>query len=76
MKKAAEKLGWDVLAEAIVPDDIKNSGNDPVFSGQGCGLIFTTGGTGIADRDVTPEAIRAIMRLEIPGFGEVMRANR
>jgi molybdopterin adenylyltransferase len=45
------------------------------FSGQGCGLILTTGGTGVADRDVTPEAIREIMRLEIPGFGEVMRAE-
>jgi len=44
------------------------------FSAQGCGLILTTGGTGVADRDVTPEAIRpASMRMEIPGFGEVMR---
>jgi molybdopterin adenylyltransferase len=42
---------------------------------QGCGLILTTGGTGIAARDVTPEAIRAIMRVELPGFGEVMRAE-
>jgi molybdopterin adenylyltransferase len=38
-------------------------------------LILTTGGTGIAERDVTPEAIRAIMRVEIPGFGEVMRSK-
>ncbi|MFL6568583.1 MAG: molybdenum cofactor biosynthesis protein B, partial [Chthoniobacterales bacterium] len=43
------------------------------FSAQGCGLILTTGGTGIAARDVTPEAIRAIMRVEVPGFGEAMR---
>ncbi|MEZ5304272.1 MAG: molybdopterin-binding protein, partial [Verrucomicrobiales bacterium] len=43
------------------------------FSAQGCGLILTTGGTGIAERDVTPEAIRGIMRVEIPGFGETMR---
>src|SRR5947207_148301 len=42
---------------------------------QGCGLILTTGGTGISPRDVTPEAIRAIMRVELPGFGEVMRAE-
>jgi len=45
------------------------------FSRQGCGLILTTGGTGISPRDVTPEAIRAIMRVELPGFGEVMRAE-
>ncbi len=37
--------------------------------------VLTTGGTGIAERDVTPEAIRGIMRVEIPGFGEVMRAR-
>lgn len=45
------------------------------FSKQGCGLILTTGGTGIGLRDVTPEALRAIMRVELPGFGEVMRAE-
>ena len=74
VKAAADKRGWDVLAEAIVPDD-KKPIQETVrsFSAQGCGLILTTGGTGVADRDVTPEAIREIMRVEIPGFGEVMR---
>ena len=33
------------------------------FSKQGCGLILTTGGTGIGPRDVTPEAVRGIMRV-------------
>src|SRR5438067_13641222 len=76
VKAAAEKRGWDVLAEKIVPDD-KTRIQETIrsFSAQGCGLILTTGGTGVADRDVTPEAIRAIMRVEIPGFGEVMRAE-
>src|SRR6202035_1604375 len=45
------------------------------FSKQGCGLILATGGTGIGPRDVTPEAIREIMRVELPGFGEVMRTE-
>lgn len=36
-------------------------------------LIVTTGGTGPSDRDVTPEATRAVIGKELPGFGEVMR---
>jgi molybdopterin adenylyltransferase len=38
-----------------------------------CDLIVTTGGTGPAPRDVTPEATRAVLERELPGFGEVMR---
>lgn len=74
LKKAAERHGWSVIAEAIVPDDlVRIQETIRSFSSQGCGLILTTGGTGIAERDVTPEAVRGIMRVEIPGFGEVMR---
>ncbi|MGI8480924.1 MAG: MogA/MoaB family molybdenum cofactor biosynthesis protein [Chthoniobacterales bacterium] len=74
LKEAALKFGWDVSAEAVVPDDAARIQETiRSFSAQGCGLILTTGGTGIADRDVTPEAIRAIMRVEVPGFGETMR---
>ena len=76
LKEVAQKAGWQVLAEAIVPDDAKRI-QDTIrsFSQQGCGLILTTGGTGIGPRDLTPEAVRAIMRVELPGFGEVMRAE-
>ena len=74
LKEAAEKYGWQVLAEAIVPDDMPRIQETlRSFSDQGCGLILATGGTGVAERDVTPEAVRAIMRVEIPGFGETMR---
>ncbi|MCB5194890.1 molybdopterin adenylyltransferase [Deefgea salmonis] len=38
-----------------------------------CQLVLTTGGTGPAKRDVTPEATRAVMDKEMPGFGEQMR---
>jgi molybdopterin adenylyltransferase len=38
-----------------------------------CDLIVTTGGTGISVRDVTPEATKAILEKELPGFGETMR---
>lgn len=76
LKRAAQKAGWQVLSEAIVPDDeARIQETIRSFSRQGCALILMTGGTGIGPRDVTPEAIRAIMRVELPGFGEVMRAE-
>lgn len=40
-----------------------------------CDLIITTGGTGPAPRDVTPEATRAVIQRELPGFGEIMRVR-
>src|SRR5438094_6828757 len=76
LKQVAQKIGWHVLAEAIVPDEMARIQETiQSFSRQRCGLILTTGGTGIGPRDVTPEAIRAVMRVELPGFGEVMRAE-
>jgi len=76
LKLVARKIGWHVLAEAIVPDEIARIQETiRSFARQGCGLILTTGGTGIGPRDVTPEAIRAMMRVELPGFGEVMRGE-
>jgi molybdopterin adenylyltransferase len=41
----------------------------------GCELVLTTGGTGPSPRDVTPEATRAVIERELPGFGEVMRTQ-
>jgi len=76
LRKVAQENGWNVLAEAIVPDELEPLQNAiRSFEAQGCGLILTTGGTGIAARDITPEAIRGLMRVELPGFGEVMRAR-
>jgi len=74
LRKASEDYGWQVVGEVIVPDDLDRiqSALRSLIS-QGCGLILTTGGTGVYVRDVTPEAIRGIMRVEIPGFGELMR---
>ncbi len=74
LKEASLKNGWQVQSEAIIPDELTRIQETiRAFSAQGCGLILATGGTGIAARDVTPEAIRGIMRVEIPGFGEAMR---
>lgn len=76
LKELAAKAGWSVLCEAVVPDEIERIQETlRSFANQGCGLILTTGGTGIAARDITPEAIRGIMRVELPGFGEVMRSE-
>jgi molybdopterin adenylyltransferase len=44
------------------------------LAASGCCLVCTTGGTGPAPRDVTPEVIRAVCHKELPGFGEQMRA--
>lgn len=74
LKVAVQEYGWQVLSEAIVPDEISRIRETiRSFSDQGCGLILATGGTGAAERDVTPEAIRGMMRVELPGFGETMR---
>ena len=74
LKAAAEAYGWRVLAETLVPDekqDIQRAVREQVA--RGCQLILTTGGTGVALRAVTPEAVREIGGRELPGFGEVMR---
>ena len=74
LKKAAEGYGWRLLAEALVPDEkreIQRAIRE--HANRGCTLVLTTGGTGVALRDVTPEAVREIAVRELPGFGEVMR---
>ena len=60
--------------ERVVPDDldtIVSAIGD--FAANGCCLIVTTGGTGPAPRDVTPEATEAACTKLLPGFGELMR---
>jgi len=76
LQKAAAGYGWKVAADALVADekrDIQRAIREHI--GRGCNLILTTGGTGVALRDVTPEAVREIAIRELPGFGEVMRAE-
>lgn len=74
LKKAAEGYGWQVAVESLVPDekrDIQRAMREQIT--KGCQLVLTTGGTGVALRDVTPEAVREIAVRELPGFGEAMR---
>ena len=61
----------------LIPDDRATieSTLRRLCDGEGCELILTTGGTGPAPRDVTPEATRAVIERELPGFGEIMRVQ-
>ncbi len=58
--EALKKLGFHVVATRIVPDDSMQIQNALVHLALEARLIVTTGGTGIAPRDVTPEATEAI----------------
>ena len=71
-----EVFGSELVFESIiVPDETNLIGAalKQFADERQCDLIVTTGGTGIGPRDVTPEATRAILEKELPGFGEVMR---
>ena len=71
-----QELGWTVVNE-IMPDDPAwiSRRLAEVADGGGAHAIFTTGGTGVALRDVTPEATRSVIEREIPGIGEWMRMS-
>ncbi len=71
--EALKKLGLHVVATRIVPDDSMQIQNALVYLALEARLIVTTGGTGIAPRDVTPEATEAICDRLIDGVGERMR---
>jgi molybdenum cofactor synthesis domain-containing protein len=75
VRERLEQLGWSVAVMEVIPDVISEIGErlSTLADGGQVSAIFTTGGTGVAPRDVTPEATRAILDREIPGFGELMR---
>ena len=77
VRERLERLGWKVDVTEVLPDEagrIAARLAELADSGS-VAAIFTTGGTGIALRDVTPEATRSILDREIPGFGELMRSK-
>jgi molybdopterin adenylyltransferase len=72
----ADEAGADVVVIEVLPDDqaiievrLRHHAD------AGCDLIFTTGGTGFTPDDVTPEATRAVIDREAPGFAEAIRSN-
>jgi len=71
----AESLGAEVVVRGAVPDNqeaIEERLRHWADGGE-CDLVLTTGGTGFAPRDVTPEATRAVIEREAPGITEAMR---
>ena len=68
--------GWSVTKQSLLPDE--ESAIRAILSewadGGDLDVILTTGGTGFAPRDVTPEATRAVIEREAPGLAEAMRA--
>ncbi len=69
-------LGFEIRDRRVVPDEI-----EPVrerireWVAAGTRLIVATGGTGIGPRDRTPEAVRPLLDRELPGYGELLRAE-
>ena len=73
---ATGPLAAQVADAAVIPDDLPAI-RDTLAAWCDAGqmdIIFTTGGTGFAPRDVTPEATRAVIEREAPGLAEAMRA--
>jgi molybdenum cofactor synthesis domain-containing protein len=71
----ARTAGAEVVATAVVPDDRDAIERALRHHAKSVDLIFTTGGTGFTPDDVTPEATRAVIDRDAPGFAEAMRAE-
>jgi len=75
--RRATELGWSVDDRRVVSDD--GNAIAPLLialaSSGTIDVIVTTGGTGLGPRDVTPEATRGVADREVPGLGELMRAE-
>ncbi|MEK6222600.1 MAG: MogA/MoaB family molybdenum cofactor biosynthesis protein [Chloroflexota bacterium] len=76
LEKIIVENGWVVNVRAIVPDD-KQKIRDRLIEwagGSGVDIILTTGGTGFAPRDITPEATSEVVDRPAPGLAEAMRS--
>jgi molybdenum cofactor synthesis domain-containing protein len=67
---------WQVTHQTIIPDEIETIADTLIaWADEGVTLILTTGGTGFAPRDITPEATRRVIERETPGIVEALRAE-
>jgi molybdenum cofactor synthesis domain-containing protein len=77
LRSAVNEKGWSVPLYEVIPDDfetIKTKLLDWSENGD-LDMILTTGGTGLAARDVTPDATKAVIQRRVPGLAEAMRAG-
>lgn len=77
LRERVAELGWQVGSFLHVPDEVSRIADqfaEWADSGR-LDVILSTGGTGVSLRDVTPEAARTVIDREIPGLGELMRAE-
>ncbi len=76
IREMVEEAGWIVVALEVVPDELEDIAGAlrRLADTEHAELILTTGGTGMSPRDLTPEATRAVIDREAPGFAEAMRA--
>jgi molybdenum cofactor synthesis domain-containing protein len=71
-----QRTSWSVVNQQVVPDEIgRIEATLRGWCAEGLDLILTTGGTGFAPRDVTPEATRRVIEREAPGIAEALRAE-
>jgi molybdenum cofactor synthesis domain-containing protein len=76
LAQRAEEAGAEVTVIEVVPDDRALIEDRLIHhADEGCTFIFTTGGTGFTPDDVTPEATKAVIDRDAPGFAEAMRAE-
>ena len=73
LAELAAGIPAEVRARRVVPDEKAEIVGALRDLAQGVDIILTTGGTGVADRDVTPDATKEVIEKELPGFGELMR---
>jgi molybdenum cofactor synthesis domain-containing protein len=75
MREILESLEIEVVEARLVPDERDDISAAIKELAAGANLVLTSGGTGLAPRDVTPEATRAVLDREAPGIAEAMRAE-
>lgn len=77
VREILESHGWQVTALEVLPDEFDQIRDRLVAwtEPEDCDAIFTSGGTGLSPRDVTPEATRSVIETEVPGLAELMRAE-